>query len=1177
MATRPKTKTDAPEKLEGQIAELIAATQQLLSAPASLLNGSRAQALRVVAAAQLIFSEPGQLPSNGSEFFILASTLRKALRETEAEVPDPWAPAKAAKPSSAELLRASIAESREQRLKDQAAYETRKAERDKARAAKVPTATNSAELPAAEVTATVDPKHLTDEQVGDLPLTSDDATMLNALGLTGPAKQRSGLGIRIDLQRELRTSPKELDADRQRIETLIATAESIAQTLTPSEAAAVLDLASQLRDRLLGFDKQKVEAARVPGRTEGVSPINIEEAEQHLAALGIGPADAVLLCAYGDTNHFIPAREEFFTAEQKQLPWDERNKIPWNWAAVEAQHGERTTQGLGRDWERVQRELRNARTPNMGFIGQAGGTATKARGGEIREMRFLTYEIDKRRDGSVPPLDEQRAAWKKAGLPQPTLTVFTGGSSIHTYWRLAKPVPLAEGEVARKRLFRAIEQANPLLVCDASMCSGHQPQRLAGYSHPKTGQRTTIDSCHPEAIYDLAELLALFPELAPEELEKADGDGELFREDGEKPKPGEKLKLPITKGRGVAIEVPLEVALSATTRNRIKEGQASGGEGISRAGRAYCLSKSLQAAEAQLNHLGQPFTGSAEELYTHFLIKSEIAEDFCHGDLDAAKTRYWNIGPHGEGELSELALRRAIHAWQSKQQTQGYRARQQTRRAEQTASEPEDNNPSDPGPDEYASRVGAKWEKGQFHPRRGTQVRWGEVKLSLSTRLDCFDRVVTVLAAKVRNTFRRKARLRNAQLALKLSRELREPEMAAKILEAIDHRAGNAYQPLTAEERAAMAAPKVDWLLEDLLPAQDLTIIGGRAKVGKTRLVVALMKALLSGDSCLGFKNPNPGRVVIFCSDDQADGDTYQMLNAVGVWNNPRLLWSRRFRINERNLDGLLETIKANPGAVVVLDSLRSITRTSGIDENCPDIGPLIYDLKQAVIDNGGSLVLIHHCNKSNAALGVEALSGHNSIPGAANTVITLHYPCEGEETNKTTLERRLVREARSGQGCDLLVNTKDENGGYSVIDTWENYRAKQTSEIQFAEVTQQLLGDEDLHQGLQVMLELFQSGKCLGITALQLCQRIGLCNAEAQRVRDLDASETKAYKRMQRQLEKLTAKPQKRGKRTKDKGDDSGVLLVAVPQVGTTEGVAAKVYSLTAEGVKVVKEITGS
>ena len=76
------------------------------------------------------------------------------------------------------------------------------------------------------------------------------------------------------------------------------------------------------------------------------------------------------------------------------------------------------------------------------------------------------------------------------------------------------------------------------------------------------------------------------------------------------------------------------------------------------------------------------------------------------------------------------------------------------------------------------------------------------------------------------------------------------------------------------------------------------------------------------------------------------------------------------------------------------LDSLRPITR-NGISENDAEMGELLYDLKGVVLDNGGSLALIHHCNKGNDAVGMEALSGHNSIPGAGNTVLTC-TTCQG-------------------------------------------------------------------------------------------------------------------------------------------------------------------------------------
>jgi UDP-N-acetylglucosamine--N-acetylmuramyl-(pentapeptide) pyrophosphoryl-undecaprenol N-acetylglucosamine transferase len=67
------------------------------------------------------------------------------------------------------------------------------------------------------------------------------------------------------------------------------------------------------------------------------------------------------------------------------------------------------------------------------------------------------------------------------------------------------------------------------------------------------------------------------------------------------------------------------------------------------------------------------------------------------------------------------------------------------------------------------------------------------------------------------------------------------------------------------------------------------------------------------------------------------------------------------------------------------LDSLRSITRSCCFGENDPEMGSLIYDLKHQITDAGGTLLLIHHCNKANDTTGTEALSGHNAIAGAAN------------------------------------------------------------------------------------------------------------------------------------------------------------------------------------------------
>lgn len=240
-----------------------------------------------------------------------------------------------------------------------------------------------------------------------------------------------------------------------------------------------------------------------------------------------------------------------------------------------------------------------------------------------------------------------------------------------------------------------------------------------------------------------------------------------------------------------------------------------------------------------------------------------------------------------------------------------------------------------------------------------------------------------------------------------------------------------------------MKAPSVIWLIRDAVPAGDLTIIGGRPKVGKTRLAVAIAAAVLQGGDFLGF-GAAASRPVLLVTDDQADGDTYSMLKALGVWEHPELKWSRHFRFTESDIEALLAAIKANPDALVVIDSLRSVSRSLPTGENDPEIGTYLYDLKQAVIDAGGTLLLIHHCNKAPDLVGVEALSGHNTIAGAANTVLTLHHcPDADGRPDKANPQRRLVRQARSGEDCDLVIDRGAIAGTYRKVADFNQWQQK--------------------------------------------------------------------------------------------------------------------------------------
>jgi hypothetical protein len=310
----------------------------------------------------------------------------------------------------------------------------------------------------------------------------------------------------------------------------------------------------------------------------------------------------------------------------------------------------------------------------------------------------------------------------------------------------------------------------------------------------------------------------------------------------------------------------------------------------------------------------------------------------------------------------------------------------------------------------------------RFVPRADSQARWGRRSLSMSRCLSCFDRCVVAETARQRNSFTRRIRLLRARTALGL-KDITSQDIAARVLEVQAHQSGEVFHALTATDRLTLPRPEVKWLIPGLLPENDFTIIGGRPKVGKTWLAVDMGRSILTGSDFMNFGASAIPYPVILVTDDQADGDSAEMLSATGIWNNPLLLWSRHFRLNEQNLAGLLRTIQDNPGAVVILDSLRSISRHLKHGENDPEIGAMLYDLKQVVLAAGGTLIAIHHCNKGEEQIGTEALSGHNAIAGAANTILTLHYVTAGGRPIKDTPRRRLVREARSGQGFDLVIS----------------------------------------------------------------------------------------------------------------------------------------------------------
>ena len=724
---------------------------------------------------------------------------------------------------------------------------------------------------------------------------------------------------------------------------------------------------------------------------------------------------------------------------------------------------------------------------------------------EITACRAFFVEWDDR------PIAWQLNAWKELGLPEPSLIVLSGGKSAHCYWLLQQPIAPQAWEPLQAELIayaggdphcKDASRVMRLPGCWYVDASG-EPTALVELVHV-SGQRYAPEDITlallPDEFAEPAADPAPQQAIPLEQVSESPATGiplpELGDEDFGPPRPLEEI-------RGALAAIPRRVPGSNTYADyrNILWGLI---EACEQAGHDRELAMALMEAHSPSASCGWDIRQVASS----------------GGEQISAATFWFHARQHGWHPQQSCR-----NASNHSPRPPGSQASGSQRVQGETSGRHPGGRSSERTSSSYARGTnGSRSDTGQqrFSPRTDTQVRWGKVHLPINRRLNALEYCIRSLVGRERNSLRRSARVRECHAALELKTALRLQEIGQLTLEALDLRNGNRFRGLDQTERLAMPPPVVQWEIPGCIPKQDLTIVGGRAKVGKTRLVHSLARCLLCAEDFLGFGAPEQPRPVILVSDDQGDGDTAQMLQQLGIWDHPLLLWSRRFRVPEANLDALLACLAEHPGAVVILDSLRSITRSCCFGENDPEMGSLIYDLKHQITDAGGTLLLIHHCNKANDTTGTEALSGHNAIAGAANTILTLHYLAKGNRLIKDSPQRRLVREARSGPPADLVVVIDGGTGTFSRLGTYDDLQEQQEQESDLDRAAQRVRKASEKQKESLRYLQALQTNGLAGVGLLELLQAIDLAPAEARLKRDLEGEALTTYKAMGRFLGSL-------------------------------------------------------
>jgi KaiC/GvpD/RAD55 family RecA-like ATPase len=217
----------------------------------------------------------------------------------------------------------------------------------------------------------------------------------------------------------------------------------------------------------------------------------------------------------------------------------------------------------------------------------------------------------------------------------------------------------------------------------------------------------------------------------------------------------------------------------------------------------------------------------------------------------------------------------------------------------------------------------------------------------------------------------------------------------------------------------------LEWIIPGILPKGETVLLAALAKTGKTLLSTDIAYAVLSGEKVIGESPGVTGRVLLVSSDESGNS-TRRRLRARGF---DLLAESKNLRIMTHldisDLSSLEKELEDFRPQLVIIDSLTSITRDSGVNEKDAEFAKPIYKLKEMLSRYGAAGILIHHLNKDKEAKGINKVSGSARIVAAVWGVWQMIATDPNNDKNPT---RWLKVKPREGESTTLTldINPKD-------------------------------------------------------------------------------------------------------------------------------------------------------
>jgi KaiC/GvpD/RAD55 family RecA-like ATPase len=225
---------------------------------------------------------------------------------------------------------------------------------------------------------------------------------------------------------------------------------------------------------------------------------------------------------------------------------------------------------------------------------------------------------------------------------------------------------------------------------------------------------------------------------------------------------------------------------------------------------------------------------------------------------------------------------------------------------------------------------------------------------------------------------------------------------------------------------------RIDYLIPGMLPVGEAVLLVASPKAGKTLLAYDAAYAVATGEADFLGEQVQQGKVLIVqCDEPLSTAKGRLFKRGFRSEDGENVHYMHSFTLDD--LDILEERLDIFRPKLLVVDCLRKIAGKE-ISENSAEFADYIYQLKELCHRYNVSLILIHHSNKNQDAVGVERVRGSSAIAGAVWGVWQMDHILKRDPNNKKRLivdpkdpARMLTITARDVEGQRLRIELDPE------------------------------------------------------------------------------------------------------------------------------------------------------